>query len=193
MQGLQISDQERIDMVMYNSHDRGCAFNLIASIWRKVCGNGLMVSSDVFNFSHKHMGFDSDAFAYSAQQIAANAGKIAAQVDTLKSIELQPNEKGVFARAAHQLVYDDPQNAPIKPEQLLTEHRYDDKGHDLWSTYNVIQENIIKGGLYGQKKGANGRIKRQKTRAVKAIDRNIKLNKSLWLLTEEMAKIKTKI
>ena len=45
--------QERVDMVLYNSHDLGCAFNLIASVWRKICSNGLMVSSDMFNFSSR--------------------------------------------------------------------------------------------------------------------------------------------
>lgn len=190
MEGLKFSDEERVDLMMYNSHDRGCAFHLMASIWRKVCGNGLMVATELFNFSHKHIGFDSDAFAHSAEQIAVNAGDIAAQVETLKSIELQPNEKGIFAKAAHQLVYDEPQEAPIRPEQLLKERRYDDKGHDLWTTYNVIQENILKGGLHGQKQGANGRIRRQKTRAVKSIDRDVKLNKALWVLTDEMAQLK---
>ena len=28
-------DGERVDLVLYNSHDRGCAFRLIASVWRK--------------------------------------------------------------------------------------------------------------------------------------------------------------
>ena len=32
--GLSFSG-ERVDLVLYNSHDRGCAFKLIASVWRK--------------------------------------------------------------------------------------------------------------------------------------------------------------
>ena len=28
-------DAERVDLVLCNSHDRGCAFKLIASVWRK--------------------------------------------------------------------------------------------------------------------------------------------------------------
>ena len=28
-------DGERVDLVLYNSHDWGCAFRLIASVWRK--------------------------------------------------------------------------------------------------------------------------------------------------------------
>jgi hypothetical protein len=93
--------------------------------------------------------------------------------------------------AAHQLVYEDPAEAPIRPEQLLLEHRYDDKGKDLWTTFNVVQENIMKGGLRGRKRDANGRMRNTTTRPVKSIDRDVKLNKALWVLTEEMSRLKT--
>ena len=149
-----------------------------------------MVSSELYNFSHKHIGFDSQAFMDSAYKIADGAGEIAARVGDLKTIELAPNEKGVFTMAAHQLVYDDPEDAPIRPENLLCERRYDDKGNDLWTTFNVVQENIMKGGIAGSKRGANGRVRRVKTRPVKSIERDVKLNKALWVLTEEMAKLK---
>ncbi|WP_173179132.1 DUF932 domain-containing protein [Desulfosarcina ovata] len=190
MQGALSIDQERVDLVMTNSHDRGCAFQLCASIWRKICGNGLMVSSKLFNFSHRHVSFDTTAFLSSAYQIAEGAGDIAVQVNDLKAIDLSPNEKGVFAMAAHKLVYDDIEKAPILPSQLLKERRYDDQGNDLWTTFNVVQENIMKGGIYGSKRNANGHIRRVKTRPVKSIDRDVRLNKALWILTEEMARLK---
>jgi hypothetical protein len=191
MDGLEFSDQERVDLVMYNSHDRGCAFHLIASIWRKVCGNGLMVSSNLYNFSHKHIGFDNKAFIASAYKIAEGAGRIGARVEQMKTIELSPDERGVFARAAHQLAYPESDEAPIRSEQLLEERRYDDKGNDLWTTFNVIQENVVKGGLRGRKRDANGRMRNNTTRAVKSIERDVRLNKALWVLTEEMARLKT--
>ncbi len=181
---------ERVDLVLYNSHDRGCAFKLAASVWRQICCNGLMVASEFANFSHRHVGFDELDFAGSALQIAESAGRIATRVDDFKTIQMTPDERGVYARAVHRLVYDDPDQAPIRPERLLVERRYDDEGKDLWTTYNVCQENIMKGGLRGQKRGANGRLRRVTTRPVKAIDRNIKLNQALWVLTEEMAKLK---
>lgn len=190
IQGGILRDEERVDMVLTNSHDRGCAFQLTASVWRKICGNGLMVSSDLYNFSHRHIGFDGQAFMDSAYKIAESAGEIASQVDDLKIIELEPDEKGVYAAAAHRLVYDDIDNAPITPSQLLQERRYDDKGNDLWSVANKIQENLIRGGLKGSKRGVNGRIRKVTTRPVRSIDRDIRLNKALWVLTEEMAKLK---
>ena len=181
---------ERVDLVLYNSHDRGCAFRLIASVWRQICGNGLMVASEFANFSHKHIGFSPDDFIHSAFEIAAAAGTIADRVDDMKVIEMTPDERGVFAQAAHSLVYDDPENAPIKHDQLLAERRFDDRGNDLWKTYNVCQENIMRGGLKGINRDSNGRLRKSTTRPVKALDRNIKLNQALWLLTEKMAELK---
>jgi len=183
-------DGERVDLVLYNSHDRGCAFKLIASVWRKVCGNGLMVASEFANFSHKHVGFRPDDFVRSARRIASAASTIADRVDEMKVIEMTPDERGVFAQAAHSLKYDDPESAPITPQQLLEERRYDDRGNDLWTTFNVVQENIMRGGLKGTTRDRNGRTRRATTRPVKALDKNIKLNQALWILTEKMAELK---
>jgi hypothetical protein len=188
---LEITSAERVDLVLYNSHDRGSAFNIAASIWRQICGNGLMVASDLFSFSHRHIGFDGNSLVADSLKIANSAGEIAYQVDDMKAIELTPDEKGVYAVAAHSLIYDEPEQAPIQPAALLQERRYDDKGNNLWNTFNVVQENIMKGGVRGIKTGDNGRRKRVKTRAVKSIDKNIKLNKALWLLTEKMEELKT--
>ena len=49
----------------------------------------------------------------------------------MKFIEMTPDERGVYAQAAHSLVYDDPESAPIQQDQLLVERRLDDKGKDL--------------------------------------------------------------
>ncbi|EKL3980400.1 DUF945 domain-containing protein, partial [Morganella morganii] len=44
------------------------------------------------------------------------------------------------------------------------------------------QENLIKGGLSGR----TTKGKRSRTRAVTAIDGDIRLNKALWVMTEKM-------
>ena len=46
----------------------------------------------------------------------------------------------------------------------------------------------MKGGIRGYNKEKRRAIT---TRAVKSIDRNVKLNKALWTLTEKMAELKT--
>ena len=187
-----IMRDERIDLLLFNSHDRGCSFRLMAGIWRFACSNGLVVGDEYANFRHKHIGFNPDDFMQSAVQIAGSAGEIANQMDDFKQIELVPAAQGIFAEAAHNLVYDKPEEAPIQPNDLLETRRNEDRGDDVWTTYNRLQENIISGGIKGIKIGDNGRRRRVKTRPVKALDKNLKLNQALWVVTQKMAELAKK-
>jgi hypothetical protein len=184
-------ENERIDLLLYNSHSTECAFKLLAGVWRFVCGNGLVIGNEYANFTHRHVGFNPDNFLDSAKQIASSAETIAERVADLKTIDLEPNEQGIYAVAAHRLVYgENAENAPIRPNQLLDDRRYEDQGNDLWTVFNRVQENVIKGGLRGSKVGDFGRRRRVTTRPVKALDRNKDLNQALWVLTERMAELK---
>ncbi|EEC8328243.1 DUF945 domain-containing protein [Escherichia coli] len=53
---------------------------------------------------------------------------------------------------------------------------------DLWSTYQTIQENMLKGGISGR----SARGKRIHTRAIHSIDTDIKLNRALWVMAETL-------
>lgn len=186
--------KERVDLVLYNSHDLGSSFKLATSIWRQVCGNGLMMASEFANFTHRHIGFSPDDFTESAVKIADSSAVIADQVSALKEIHLLDEEQQIFAEAAHRLVYDDPETAPIKPEKLLGRRRFEDQKDDLWRTFNSVQENIIKGGLRGFAYNPDTlTMRRVTTRPVKSLDRDIKLNQALWVLTEKMAEFKQKM
>jgi len=71
-------------------------------------------------------------------------------------------------------------------------NRAADKGNDIWKTFNRIQENLIKGNVRYDRYNEAGRYQgRGRTREVKSIDGNLKLNQALWTLAEEMAKLKT--
>ena len=53
------------------------------------------------------------------------------------------------------------------------------------ATFNRVQENIIQGGLEGLNRNGN----RITTRKVTGLSENIRLNRSLWTLAEEMARL----
>ncbi len=184
-------ESERVDLLLWNSHDLGSSLKLFAGVWRFVCGNGLMVGSELVNFSHKHIGFDIDGLVGSALEIANHAGVVAENIEVMKAITLTPAEKGIFAESAHKLVYDDPEKAPINSENLLSTRRYEDCKDDLWTVMNAVQENIVRGGLRGSKVNENGHRRRVTTRPVKSLDRDVKLNQALWHLTEKMRELKS--
>jgi hypothetical protein len=100
---------------------------------------------------------------------------------------LNEGEQAAFAHAALTLKYDDPDKpAPITEDQLLTSRRFEDRANDMWTTFSRVQENMLKSGL--RERSRNGRA--TTTRAVTGIDQNVKLNRALWVLAEEMRKLK---
>ncbi|MET3615831.1 hypothetical protein ABID16_004178 [Rhizobium aquaticum] len=109
------------------------------------------------------------------------------------SLRLNEEEQHILARSAHVMRFGDgdgEMKMPVRPEQLLTQRRSGDLGNDLWTTWNVVQENAIKGGIRAVTRDEFGRHRRMTSRPVTGIDQDIKLNKALWLLGAEMAKLK---
>lgn len=68
----------------------------------------------------------------------------------------------------------------------MTPSHFEDRASDMWTTFSRVQENMIKGGLRGR--SSNGRA--TTTRAVTGIDQNVKINRVLSVLAEEMRKLK---
>lgn len=172
--------EERMDLLLYNSHDGLSSFQLSMGLFRLVCSNGLVVGDPSTSFRHKHINFDQDAFVVSVQDIANSGSRIAQKVEDYKLIELSPDEKGAYAMAASELISDEPEE--VNKYDLVRARRYGDRKDTLWHTYNNVQENIIRGGVRRQGK--------KRTRKLSSIQKDIKLNKALWTLTEKMAEIR---
>jgi hypothetical protein len=65
---------------------------------------------------------------------------------------------------------------------VLTPFRPEDEGDDLWTTFNVIQEKMMKGGF--SYKTPRGRT--TKLRGIKSIQASNRLNTKLWEAAEEL-------
>jgi hypothetical protein len=187
MRGMDLGE-ERLDMLLYNSHDTGCAFRLLASIWRYICKNGLKTAHEMFNFTHMHINFDEQKFIDSARAIARSVAQIAPQIESLKAIELLPDQRREFAgRVLDQLWDGGRDNAPVTADAVLVERRYGDMGNDLWRTFNVVQENVVKGGVRGNRTLASGDVRAYTTRPIRSLVRDLNINQKMWQITEEFA------
>ena len=194
---------QRIEIVGTNSHNRSSAFSLMAGIFRLVCSNGLIAQTGkVGSFKVRHKGDITHQVLEAVNGISSTATQISHRINDFQTIDMSPDEQGVFAAAAHQYIYDEPEKAPISPEALLAPKRYtdrkDEKGAygshalpkpDLWTTFNVVQENIMKGGVKGYNRE---KFRRVTTRKITSIDKDVKLNKALWTLTEKFAELKSR-
>lgn len=182
-----IHSEYRPEICLVNSHDRSSAYQIHAGIFRLICGNGLIIADTTFeHVSVRHVGFHPDKVIEASFQVLENVPKLAANVEGFRARRLSPIEQKAFAESAILLKYDDLERAPVSAEKVLESRRYEDNGDDLWKTYNRVQENLIRGGLKDWSRRKENGQRHTRTRAVKGIDENVKLNKALWHLAEAL-------
>lgn len=176
--------EEIPELVLANSHDRSSAYQIMAGVFRLICSNGATIqSADFGSISVRHSGGTEFAnrILDATQRVIEETPRILQGIETWKGIELSPPQRQAFATAALEL-----REKPIvTPTQLLEARRPQDEKPDLWTTSQVIQENLVKGGLQGRTE--TGR--RATTRPIRSVTEDLKTNRALWRLTEEMAKL----
>lgn len=184
---MQTLDEWNIELVLINSHDGGCAYTLHAGIYRRICSNGLVVSDGGFEaLRFRHAGLDPDEVVTGSLGLVDGIPALNEKIDGFKGKTTTPAEQQELARRGLELRYDDGP-APITVDQVLTPRRMADGGSDLWSVFNRVQENLIKGGQrggYERNDGERGVLRRVRSKPLRGIDSRVDLNKGLWSIAE---------
>jgi hypothetical protein len=182
---------EANEIILINSHDGASSYQMLAGMFRFVCCNGLVFGDTTRDIRIPHKGDVRGEVIEGAFKVLGDFEALDAATQGMKAIALRPQEEQAFATAALALRYGERLEgrapAPISAEQLIAARRPEDLGHDLWTIFQRVQENMLRGGLPGRT--AQGR--RMHTREVASIDRNVGLNRALWVLAEEMRKLKS--
>ena len=201
----QSANGDTFEIVLVNGNDGSSAYRMMSGFYRFVCSNGLIVGETLNEVRVRHSGNALHDVIEGAYTVLEDAPKVLDRVDAMRSTSLNRDEALAFATAAHQLRFpaaalgrDDAgfSPAPVDPMRLLSVRRVEDQAErsNLWGVFNVVQENAIRGGQKGWVERVDGRgrvqMRRASTRAVEGIDGNRDLNRALWTLAEEMAKIK---
>ncbi|MAG24724.1 hypothetical protein CMI47_04005 [Candidatus Pacearchaeota archaeon] len=193
------------EILLKTAHDASAAFNLMAAFERCWCSNQCTVSDSTIA-SHRvlHKGYTDEKIMEAVYHIVEDTPKVIESVERFKAIPLSNEEQRIFGDSALTLLYDDKQMEKyvrdVSVNRLLKPKRTKDSEKNLWNTYNVVQEKFLKGDrflveqeaideFYDRESGerfARGR----KNKKIKSIDKDIKLNKALWSLTEAMANLK---
>ena len=135
-------------ILLTNSHDGKNSFTFTAGLFRMVCENGLVISTNEFDkVSIRHMGYD---FEELQNQIAEMVEKLPLTVESMnKMIDTKLSQESAldFANACLALRFPEEElnRITIDMDEFLTPVRNEDKGDDLWSIFNVVQEKIIEG------------------------------------------------
>lgn len=180
------------ELVLINSHDGSSAYHFKAGVYRAICANGLVCGSSFKTLKSRHSGNVVDDALAMAFETARFFPTVNANMVEMRDIHLNSDDRELLANVSLLARYNpegDPDvNVPVQAFQVLTPRRHEDRSPDLYTTYNVIQENLIRGGLrYVSRNEETGKARRLTTREQKGIDTNVSLNQKLWDLASDMA------
>ena len=168
-----------VELLIVNSHNGLQTYNLHAGIFRMVCSNGLIIGDENYGkVKVKHIGYSPDEVIAASQKLVASTHEIYQTRDNWNRQELELPERRQFFADAAALRWENPTEETIR--QVSQARRVEDAGEDLWSIYNVAQENLTRAGWIDTKT-------RRKARKITSISRDVELNSQLWDLAANYA------
>jgi hypothetical protein len=172
------------EITLINSHNLSRRFLLPAGWWRKICSNGMMMPTGIGDSLVERIHLD-DAAVDIDQAVDEAVKKLDESVDVIfrwKEVELDWSTRQEFARDAIVLKNggDAIWSRHFQPHEFLRPRRAEDQRFDLWTVFNVVQENIIKGGVMG--------VSRQ-TRPITQVRSEVTINQQLWQLAEKYGQL----
>jgi len=173
------------EIVVKNSHDGTTGLQIHLGLFRLVCSNGLVVANSMIaDFKFRHMGIEMDDIYRVTVQMQNKFDEIWNKIYEYKTIYLTDKQKLDFATQVVEYNWKN-RNMNVEPEKLIIPRRDIDNADDLFTTYNVIQENLTKGGiLYINPRYNTFRY----TRRIKDGHRDFNVNCFLWQLMENFYK-----
>ena len=172
-------------ILLTNSHDGKNAFTFTAGLFRMVCENGLVISTNEFEkVAIRHMGYDFDELQ---KQVTEMTERLPLTVESMnKMIDTKMEENAILKFAKDMLAVrfpeDELRRITIDMDEFITPVRPEDKGDDLWSVFNVIQEKIIEGDF-----DYTIGTKHRKARQIKNFKQDMDLNSKMFDIALEYA------
>lgn len=170
-------------ILFLNSYDGSRRAQLVSGIIRFICGNGLIAGDIMDNQKFLHLGDYEEQLLGHIKTSSENVGKVFDRIEEFRGITLDREAYRKMAEKGKALRYGEETKLDVKPETLLLARRREDAKADLWSTWNVLQENLLKGGIPGVDTSGNIRT----TRPLAQIQKSNEVNQGLWDLLEEAA------
>ena len=170
-------------ILLTNSHDSKNAFTFTAGLFRMICENGLVVCNQEFeNLKIRHYGYDFEELEKTINAMVEKLPLTVESMNRFKTTVLNSNQMLDFAKRALNSRFTDSEleHITIDLNDLLTPSREEDKGNDMWSVFNTVQEKLTH-GLFNYGYGSKNR----KARKIKNFNKDMELNNKLYQLANE--------
>ena len=170
-------------ILLTNSHDGKNAFTFTAGLFRMICENGLVVCNQEFeNLKIRHYGYDFEELEKTINAMVEKLPLTVESMNRFKTTVLNSNQMLDFAKRALNSRFTDSEleHITIDLNDLLTPSREEDKGNDMWSVFNTVQEKLTH-GLFNYAYGSKNR----KACKIKNFNKDMELNNKLYQLANE--------
>jgi hypothetical protein len=172
-------------VLLTNSHDGKNAFTFTAGLFRMVCENGLVICSKEFeNLKIRHYGYNFEELTNVINSMVEKLPLTVESMNRFKRKQLVKEQIEEFAKKAAAIRFgaEQLQNIQIDYDKLIEPTRPEDRGNDLWSVFNVVQEKLVH-GMFEYTAGN----KLRKARKIKNFKQDLDLNAKLYELAVEYA------
>jgi hypothetical protein len=166
-------------ILLTNSHDGKNSFTFIAGLFRLICENGMVITTEKFeDVKIRHLGYEFETLQNTIKEIIEILPLTVESMNKMKEIELEEEQILSLAKDLLEIRIDTEKN--IINDQTINDvlkpQRHEDMGNGLWEVFNRIQENILEGNFsYLNIKG-----KSRNARGIKNFQQDLHLNKQMF-------------
>ena len=173
--------EARPEVVLINSHDGTRPIQFEMGLFRLVCENGLVVKDrDMGSFRERHTKLNFNEVKNLIDQKVSGLNDVVGKINKWNMIEMTDKQRFNFAVEALALrIGTDRQAEQYEIMDILSPKRKADEGNSLWKTYNILQENLVKGGF---------QLNNRQARSIKNPIEDFNLNQELWSLADNYTK-----
>lgn len=171
------------ELLLVNSSDGSCQFQLKLGLFRMVCSNGLIIMSAIDSVIRTHKALDAAEVIARARALSANTKPLFDKIKTWEKIRLNPLAQRRFAEQALVLRVGAARVKTFDLDTALAVRRPEDAEPTLWNIFNRVQEACMQGHI---------RSKAEAPRAIslghiRAIGAELDFNEQLWAQAERWA------
>lgn len=142
-------------VIITNDHSGGGSIKVQIGLYRFVCTNGMVVGQDLMKplrFRHVKRQVEGkelqDYIIGRVQDLLSDFyTNVQDKVAAMRDVTLSSEQQTAFASEAAKLLSNNGVSNLVNDTQLLTVNRQADMSNDLWTVFNRIQENGIRGGM----------------------------------------------
>ncbi len=165
---------------LVNNHAAGKRFKFLSGFFRLVCSNGLIISAGIAesNINRVHIDGAQVDIDLVLTEAIGRFDEALTNVQRWQNVNLNFVQQQEFASAGVLIRNNnDPYwSRHFDAHEFLTRRRDGDKSNDLWTVFNVVQENILKGGVQGAVRT---------TKPITQVREIQRINESLWQLATD--------